>query len=65
MSMIDSLPIAKGTLFSKYSHVGISALTKVCKVSESHSLHFNNLFAKSQIDSDIIPHSNGQGALER
>ncbi len=58
----NSFPIAKGTSLSKYSCVGISAWTDACKVSGSHSLHFNNLFAKSQIDSDIIPHLNGQGA---
>ncbi len=61
--MINSLPIAKGMSSSKYSCVGISAWIEACKVSGSHSLHFNNLFAKVQIDSDIIPHLNGQGAL--
>ncbi len=61
--MINSFPIEKGTSLSKYSCVGISAWTNACKVSGSHSLHFNNLFAKSQINSDVIPHSNGQGAL--
>jgi hypothetical protein len=60
--MINFLPIAKGTISSKYSQVGIFAWTDTCKVSGSHSLHFNNLFAKLQINSDIIPHSNGQGA---
>jgi hypothetical protein len=60
--MINPLPIAKGMSLSKYSCVGISAWTDTCKVSGSHSLHFNNLFAKLQIDSDIILHSNGQGA---
>ena len=37
------------------------AWTEACKVRGFQSLLFNDLFAKSQIDSDMIPHSEGQG----
>jgi hypothetical protein len=61
-SIMSSLPIAKGMSLSRRSLFGMLAWTEACKVCGSQSLHFSSSFARSQIVSGIIPHSNGQGA---
>ena len=54
--------LAKGTSSGRYSQGGICCWTEAWSVSGSHLSHLINLFAKSQIDSDITPHLYGHGA---
>ena len=61
-STISLRALAKGTSSGRYSRGGICCWTEAWSVSGSHSLHLINSFAKSQIDSDITPHSYGHGA---
>ncbi len=49
-------------LLPKYCQGRMLHWTNACKCFGSQLLHFNNLCAKSHIVSDMIPHSNGQGA---
>ena len=63
MSMMRSCPIPKGTLSDRTSLGGTWAwAAAVRRVSGSQSSCCKIAFIKSQTDSEIVPHSEGQGA---
>ncbi len=62
MSTINSLPSAKGMSLLRNCGGGMSFWTEACKFVGSQSSHCTSSFAKSQIVSEITPHSKGQGA---